>query len=106
MPERNGRARIQMLCDKFDAMARNDLALAEATATVEQFKAWLGANKTIWAWPTIAAALVSKHHWLVIACDSCGTVLDLDLTFKRRHPDGSIRVALAEVRYPRCNVRF
>jgi hypothetical protein len=29
-------------------------------------------GKTAWFWPTIAAALTSKHHWLVIACDSCG----------------------------------
>jgi hypothetical protein len=26
--------------------------------------------------------LTSKHHWLIIACDSCGTVIDLDLTVK------------------------
>ena len=27
----------------------------------------------VWFWPKIAAALTSKHHWLVINCDSCGT---------------------------------
>jgi hypothetical protein len=31
-----------------------------------------------------AAAFVSKHHWLIIACDRYGTVIDLDLTVKRR----------------------
>jgi hypothetical protein len=36
-----------------------------------------------WFWPTIAAALVTKHHWLVIICDACGTVIDLDLTMKQ-----------------------
>ena len=40
---------------------------------------WL---KSAWFWPTIAAALTSKHHWLVIACDSCDTIIDLDLTVK------------------------
>src|SRR5262249_54058879 len=33
----------------------------------------------VWFWPKIIAALTSKHHWLIIACDSCGTVVDLDL---------------------------
>jgi hypothetical protein len=27
----------------------------------------IAAGKTAWFWPTIAAALVTKHHWLVIA---------------------------------------
>jgi hypothetical protein len=31
------------------------------------------------------------------------TVIDLDLTVKRRDPDASIRVALNDVRCPRCN---
>jgi hypothetical protein len=53
--------------------------------------------------PKIAAALVSKHHWLIINCDSCGTVVDLDLRVKPRDPDASIRVALRGIRRPRCN---
>jgi hypothetical protein len=57
----------------------------------------------VWSWPTIAAALVSTHHWLVVACDSCGTVVDLDLRVKPRGLDASVRVALREVRCPRCN---
>ena len=48
----------------------------------------------------IAAAITSKHHWLVIYCDSCGTVIDLDFTVKPREPEASIRVA-----YATCNVR-
>ena len=53
--------------------------------------------------PTVAAALVSRHHWLVVACDSCGTVADLDLRVKPRDPDASVRIALRDVRCPRCN---
>ena len=45
----------------------------------------------------------AKHHWLVIACDACDTIIDLDLTVKRRDPDALIRVALNDVRCPRCN---
>ncbi len=76
---------------------------ADALAAVRQFNARLSAKGSIWAWPTISAALVSKHHWLVIACDSCGSVIDLDLRVKPRDPDASIRVALRDVRCPRCN---
>ena len=54
-------------------------------------------------WPKIKAALVSKHHWLVIACDSCDSLVDLDLRAKPRDPEESIRVALRDVRCPRCN---
>ena len=50
-----------------------------------------------------ATALTSKHHWLIIVCDSCDTVIDLDLTVKPRDPDASVRVALRDVRCPRCN---
>jgi hypothetical protein len=38
---------------------------------------------------------------LIIACDSCGTVIDLDLTVKRRGPNAPIRID--DVRCPRCN---
>jgi hypothetical protein len=76
-----------------ERLRRDREAYADALATVEQFNARLSAKKTAWFWPTIAAALTSKHHWLIIACDSCGTVSDLDLTVKRRDPNAPIRAA-------------
>jgi hypothetical protein len=78
-------------------------AQREALATVRRFNARLSAKGGTWFWPTIAAALTAKHHWLVIACDSCGTVVDLDLRVKRRDPEASVRVALRDVRCARCN---
>jgi len=51
----------------------------------------------------IAAALKSEHHWLVINCDSCEAITDLDLRVKSRDPEASIRVALRDVQCPRCN---
>ena len=53
-----------------------------ALATVRQFNATLSAKGHVWFWPKIAVALTSKHHWLVnhwlvINCDSCGTVVGL-----------------------------
>ncbi len=47
--------------------------------------------------------LTAKHPWLVIACDSCETVIDLDLRVKPRDAEASIRLALGDVRCPRCN---
>jgi hypothetical protein len=41
----------------------------QALATVRRFNA---ANGKAWFWLKIAAALPSKHHWLVIAGDACG----------------------------------
>jgi len=40
--------------------------------------------------------------WLVITCDSCDTVVDLDLRVKPRDPEASIRVALRGIQCPRC----
>ena len=96
-------ARNDEIRDNITRMQREREAFADALAIVRQFNARLLAKKSSWFWPTIAAALTSKHHWLVIACDSCGTVVDLDLRVKPRDPDASVRVALREVRCPRCN---
>ena len=74
-----------------------------ALATVRRFNAILSAKGYSWFWPKIAAALTSKHHWLVINCDSCGTAIDLDLRGKPRDPEASIDVALRDVQSPRCN---
>jgi hypothetical protein len=72
-------------------------AQRDALATVRRFNARLSAKRAVWFWPKIAAALRSKYPWLVVACDSCGTVVDLDLRVKSRNPEASVRVAL------RCN---
>ena len=82
---------------------RGRAALADALATVEQFNSRVAAGRTAWFWPTIGAALITKHHWLVIACDSCETITEMDLTMKPRDPDAPIRVALNDVRCLRCN---
>ena len=78
------------------------LELSTASDSSRRFNARLSAKGYVWFWPKIAAALTSKHHWLVIACDSCGMITDLDLTMKPRDPEASIRVALRGVQCPRC----
>jgi hypothetical protein len=89
--------------DNVTRMRREWEAQRGAIATVRRFNAALSAKGYVWFWPKIAAALTSKHHWLIINCDSCGTVVDLDLRVKPRDPEASIRVVLREVQCPRCN---
>jgi hypothetical protein len=86
-----------------ERMKRDWAAQRQSLATVRRFNASLSARGYSWFWPKIAAALVSKHHWLIIACDACDTVVDLDLRVKPRDPEASIRVALRDVQCPRCN---
>jgi hypothetical protein len=76
-------------------MRREWEAQRGALATVRRFNATLSAKGYVWFWPKIAAALTSKHHWLVIACDRCDTVVDLDLRVKPRDPEGQISNRLA-----------
>jgi hypothetical protein len=69
----------------------------------QSFNSRIAAGRVSWFWPTIAAALATGHHWLVVTCDGCGTVTDLDLTMKRRNLDAAINTALRDVICPRCN---
>ena len=78
---------------------RNAVRWRQSAASTRRFQP----NAPYGSGRKIAAALVSKHHWLVIACDSCGTVVDLDLRVKPRDPEASIRVVLRDVQCPRCN---
>jgi len=75
----------------------------DALATVRAFNARLSAKGYAWFWPKITAAIYAKHPWLVVACDSFSTVVDLDLRVKPREPEASIHVVLGEPRCPRCN---
>jgi len=84
-------------------MKRAWAAERDALAVVRRFNAKLSAGRAVWFWPKIGAALASRHPWVVIACDSCGGVTDLDLRMKPRDPEASIRVVLKDVRCPRCN---
>ena len=75
-------ARNDEIRDNITRMRREWEAQRDALATVRRFNARLSAKSYSWFWPKIAAALTSKHHWLVINCDSCGTVVDLDTVWR------------------------
>ena len=98
MPEKYTRSHSHKRVQAVERMKRD--WQERGAGTVRRFNA---AKGNAWFWPKIAAALTSKHHWLVINCDSCGTVVDLDLRVKPRDPEASIRVALRDVQCPRCN---
>ena len=90
-------ARNDEIHENLERMRREREAHDDSLAVVRRFNARLSANKTAWFWPTVSAALASKHHWLIIACDACDTVVDLDLRVKRCDPDAPVRVALNDV---------
>jgi len=103
MPEKYRRPHSHERVQAVERMRRQWEAERGALATVRRYNAILSAKRAVWFWPKVGAALVSKHHWLVILCDACGTVVDLDLRVKPRDPEASIRVALRGVQCPRCN---
>jgi hypothetical protein len=69
-------ARNEEIRDNVTRMRREWEAQRSSLATVRRFNATLSAKGYVWFWPKTAAALTSKHHWLIIACDSCGTVVE------------------------------
>ena len=97
-----GERRAKMIAD-IRRLRRDQVAITDAQQTVDVFNSRLAAGKETWFFPTIGAALLTRHHWLIVVCDSCGLTLDLDLTMKPRHPETTIRAALNDVRCPRCN---
>jgi hypothetical protein len=96
-------ARNDEIRDNVTRMKREWEAQRGALATVRRLNAALSAKGYSWFWPKFVAALTSKHHWLTINCDSCGTVVDMDLRVKPRDPEASVRIALRDVQCPRCN---
>ena len=74
-----------------------------ALEVVEFWNARLAAFEEPFSVPTVHAALITGHHWMIVACRSCGTVIDLDLRVKRRPPEATILTALRDVCCPRCN---
>src|SRR5262245_5180460 len=84
-------------------MQREWEAQRGALATVRRFNATLPLKAMFGSGRRLQRALTLKHHWLLINCDSCGTVVDLDLRVKPRDPEASIRVVLRDVQCPRCN---
>jgi len=86
-----------------ERMKRARAAERDALATVRRFNAKLTTKRAVWFWPKISAAITARHPWVVIACDSCDSLTDIDLRVKPRDPESSIRVVLRDVRCPRCN---
>ena len=91
MPEKHRRPHSHERVQAVEKMGRAWAAERDALTAVRHFNASLSAKGYSWSWPKICAALTSKHPWLIIACDSCGTVVDLDLRVKPRDPEASVR---------------
>jgi hypothetical protein len=83
--------------------AREQRVKAEALTVIEAFNSRLAAGREPFFLPTIRAALITSHHWMIVHCRSCNLVLDLDLRVKRRPGEATILMALRDVKCPRCN---
>jgi hypothetical protein len=75
----------------------------DALALIAQFNERAKAKRVTLFWPTLDAALASKHHWLRVLCETCGGIASVDLRMKPRDPRVSVRVVLRDVKCPRCN---
>ena len=103
MPEKYRRPHHHERVRTVERRKRAWAAERESLLVIRQFNAVRSANGAMWFWPTVGAAITARHPWLVIACDACGTVVDLDLRVKPRDLEASVRVALCDVRCSRCN---
>ena len=64
-------ARNDEIRDNITRMRQEWEAQRGALATVRRFNAIMSSKGRAWFWPSADATPVSKHHWLVIDCDSC-----------------------------------
>jgi Fe-S oxidoreductase len=92
MPEKYRRPHTHERLQAVARMQRDWAAQRQSLAIVRRFNASLSARGYSWFWPKIAAALVSKHHWLIIACGACDTVVDLDLRVKHSRASNTANV--------------
>lgn len=102
MPEQYRRSRTQEMVELVERMQRARVEEQDALLVVRHFNARLSVKGSAGFWPTFGTAIKARHPWLVMLCESCGGVTDLDLRVKPRDPEASIRVALRDVRCPRC----
>jgi hypothetical protein len=70
---------------------------------VDQWNARLKAREEPFFMPTIRCAIFAKKPWLLIDCESCGLMIDLDLRVKPRPAEATVLMAFRDVRCPRCN---
>lgn len=52
--------------------------------------------------PTVKAAILAKHPWLVLYCTGCGTLIDVDMRVKKRDPHATIAMVIRDVHCERC----
>jgi hypothetical protein len=93
MPEKYQRPHSHERVQAVERMQRAWAAEREALLIVRNFNVRLLASKSAGFWPTVSTAITAKHPWLVIACDSCGTVTDLDLRMRPRDPEASVALS-------------
>lgn len=82
---------------------REEGDIERAEQLVEVFNAFLAEGMPPMFFPTIEAAILAKRPWLVTHCQSCDTIIDLDMRVKARPADATVLKAFRDIRCPRCN---
>jgi hypothetical protein len=81
--------------DTFEKRAR-DLVTAkaarEARRVVGTWNARHSANRDLWFYPTISAAVAAEHPWLHFYCRACRQICEVDLRKLDRHRGATIEV--------------
>jgi len=78
-------------------------AKRDAERLVAEWNKQLAEGTTLLFVPTVGAALLSGHHWLVVRCPGCDLLCDVDLRVKRRDPGMPITNILPSLKCRVCN---
>jgi hypothetical protein len=70
--------------------AISDKAAREARRVVGIWNARHAANRDLWLYPTIGAAIAAECPWLRFHCPACRQIAEVDLRKLDRHRDGKI----------------
>jgi hypothetical protein len=82
---------------------REERDRAWAVEVIDVWNAKLAEEADPLFFPAIRAALLARRPWLIVLCQSCDLVIDLDLRVKPRPPEATVAMAFRDIRCPRCN---
>ena len=78
-------------------------AKRDAENLVREWNKHLAEGTSLLFVPTVEAALLSGHHWLVVRCPGCDLLCDVDLRVKKRDPSTPITNILPSLKCKVCN---
>jgi hypothetical protein len=91
--------------DRIEKRARDAVtakAAREAKRVVGIWNARHAANRDLWFYPTIGAAIVAKCPWLRFYCPACRQIGEVDLRRLDRHREATIESLIPALSCRRC----